>query len=260
VFKKFLTAGLILILLIAPMIIPASAVPFIDGGIRISGERSYIEAVHFDGGEGNFLDFSGSGAYHLRPEFEAGNSGPQTEFGDSGFEGNIGWTESGEWVQYTVQVEQDGRYKFEAYLASGASGGAGNIELSYNDTVIGSTNSADTWGWQDYDWYTAGEADMAAGTHVIKAEFLDGRTNLAAIRVTRIEEIEEREAPAEIPADYESMDSENTEPETEITEAPEPGVLNDESLIFENLILWIIIAAAAVIFILAIVVLAAKKK
>ena len=197
--RKILAVIFTAVLIFSVAVITVTAVPYIDGGIRISGERTYIEAVHFDGGVNgiNFreLGYRGHGeAYALRPEFAEEHSGPQTEFGESGFAGNIGWTQGGEWVQYTVYVETAGRYGVRAYLASG-SGDAGNIEVSYNNNIIGETASWDTMGWQIYDWYDVGEADLEAGAGVIRVEFFTGDTNFAALEVTLIETASDPEPP-----------------------------------------------------------------
>ncbi|MCL2099659.1 MAG: carbohydrate-binding protein, partial [Oscillospiraceae bacterium] len=148
-------------------------------GFVIGFGTTLIEATQFDSELYNESDPE-AGEHAVRPDEEI-----QTEAGESGFEGNIGWTSPGEWVQYTIYVTDPGTYKFEAYLASGA-GEAGNIELLYNDAQIGSTESEDTEGWQAYSWYLAGTAELGAGGGVIKVEFTNGNTNLAALRITSV--------------------------------------------------------------------------
>ena len=165
----------------------ASPFAYIPGGIKIGNGNSIIEGVYFNGD--NFNEAGAEYAnYECRPEMEEAG-GPQTEFGESGFAGNIGWTEPGEWVQYTIAVEKSGNYSFKAYLASGINDevGNGNIEVSCDGTVIGRTYSEDANGWQEYDWYPVGDLYMTAEAHIIKVEFFDGKTNLAALEVTLID-------------------------------------------------------------------------
>ena len=90
-------------------------------------------------------------------------------------------------MQYTISVEKTGRYNFAAYLASGISNYPGNIEVSCDGIVIGRTYSEDWNGWREYDLYPVGDIDMTEGVHIIKVDFFDGNTNLAALEVTLME-------------------------------------------------------------------------
>ena len=166
----------------------ASPAAYIPGGIKIGDGNSIIEGVYFNGDNFNEVGANEYANYACRPEMEEAG-GPQTEIGESGFAGNIGWTEPGEWVQYTINVEKSGNYSIAAYLASGinAEEGNGNIEVSCDGTVIGRTYSEDANGWQEYDWYPVGDLYMTAEAHIIKVEFFDGKTNLAALEVTLID-------------------------------------------------------------------------
>jgi len=164
--------------------ITASPSAYIPGGIKIGDGTSIIEAVYFD--SDHYNELTGGGEYTARPEMEEAG-GPQTQCYSDIFAGNIGWTAPGEWVQYTIDVEKTGTYHFAAYLASDiAVSAAGNIEVSYDGTVIGRTYSEDTNGWQNYSSYPVGEINMTAGVHIIKVDFFDGNTNLAALEVTML--------------------------------------------------------------------------
>jgi len=136
--------------------------------------NSYIEAVWFDPGTG--LGLYAGGGRDIRPD-----ESPNTEGGSSGFEGNLGWTRAGEWVQYTVTVEEADTYRVYAYLAS-AAGAAGNIRVYIDNVAIGETESDDTSGWQSYQWWFAGEAELTPGQIVIGVYFINGDTNIAALR------------------------------------------------------------------------------
>jgi len=67
----------------------ASPAAYIEGGIKIGGDKSIIEGVYFDS---DYYEEYGSEeyfAYLARPEMEE-VGGPQTEIDESGFSGNIG--------------------------------------------------------------------------------------------------------------------------------------------------------------------------
>jgi hypothetical protein len=236
-------------------IIFGTPAPAFDGGpITIGGQETIIYSWHFDGADGAFLELGERGhgeAYALRPEFEDGHRGPQTEVGESQFGGNVGWTQGTEFVQYNINVETPGKYKLEAYLASGA-GTAGNLEVSYNGNVIGVTASEDTNGWQDYDWYDIGEVQFAAGAGVIKVEFLTGDTNFSVMKATLIE-ADPAPAADEPPAEDEPAEAGGDSPADTAPAATGGG--DDGSIV-----LWIIIAAAAIVIVVIIVILVTKKK
>ena len=149
---------------------------------KLGTNKTIIPAIDFDSGK--YYESNGAdGNHECRPEEEV-----QTEVGESEFGGNIGWTAAGEWVQYTVNVQRDGVYRFDAWLASAATS-AGNIEISVGDKIIGQTKSSDTDGWQAYSLYPVGDIALTNGATIIKVEFIDGNTNLGALEITRVGDI-----------------------------------------------------------------------
>ena len=124
-----------------------------------------IEAEDFDtGGEGV--------AYH---DNEAANQGNEyrtlegvdiEECTDTGGGYNTGWTESGEWMEYTVDVAAAGSYTFEARVASNASGGTFHVEFDGVDKT-GTLTAPGTGGWQE--WTTVSTTvTLSAGTQVMR--------------------------------------------------------------------------------------------
>ena len=194
ILKKAVPIVLTIMILISVMTIGTVATPFREQ--TIGAGTSYIEATWFDTGIG--ADFSGGGGEDIRPHEPA-----QTEFGASGFVGNIGWTEPGEWVQYTVNVAENGVYRFYAYLAS-ANAPGGNIAWSVDGREIGRTTGAAANGWQSYNWYVIGETELVAGTAVFRLDFPEGNTNIAAIRAVQLSTV------APITADTQTVDEEAT--------------------------------------------------
>jgi len=153
-------------------------------GIVIGSGVSAIKAVDFDSGVYGWPNGDGGGK-DVRENEEV-----NTEWGDNKateFGGNIGWTDKGSWVQWTVNVEADGKYKFETWLASDNGNNEG-ISFYYDGALIGSVDHVDQEGWQAYNLYQIGEINMTAGTHVIKAEWPPvGGFNITAIIVTKTE-------------------------------------------------------------------------
>ncbi|MEO5898225.1 MAG: carbohydrate-binding protein [Vicinamibacterales bacterium] len=110
-----------------------------------------IEAENFDsGGSGNsFVDATPGnqgGAYRtsdvdIEPAVDAGG----------GF--NVGWTEAGEWLAYSVQVITAGSYDLEFRVASAGAGGLFHLEVNGVD-VTGRLTLPDTGDWQRWTTVT----------------------------------------------------------------------------------------------------------
>ena len=111
----------------------------------------YINIVDFDlGGEGI--------AYH---DTDAGNNGGNSYRSDLGdpdcrvdIEGNppnIGWSNAGEWLQYTVKAEEEGDYLFDINLSVNSSSARYSLIVNGEKTAIYDLRNNSSWG--DYRWY-----------------------------------------------------------------------------------------------------------
>jgi len=84
---------------------------------------------------------------------------------------NVGWIESGEWLQYTFDVRNSGNYHISVRAASKS--GEGQVSLEFNDNWTEEiTFVPATGGWQQWVTIDAGTAYLQKGrnTLVIKAE------------------------------------------------------------------------------------------
>ena len=127
-----------------------------------------IEAEEFDyGGEGN--------AYHDNDE-QNRNGGDRNEGVDMSNTA-IGYSQTGEWIEYTVEVEEDGIYSVDSYVASGASGS--QFTLYMDDTFIipgddgtpgGFIDVPNTGDWSTYTTVTTKLNRLTKGTHILKVE------------------------------------------------------------------------------------------
>lgn len=180
-FRKILATAFAIILISLLLAVTATATPYAD--IKIGDGESVIKAVEFDSVEYDWREDC-DGGKGIRPDelvdTEAGD-GVALDYG-----GNIGWTDHGYWVQWTVNVELDGSYKFEAWLASDNGSNEG-MTLLYDGAKIGDVEYIEQEGWQEYSLYNVGRIDMTAGTHVIKAEWPEvGGFNMTSVIVTRL--------------------------------------------------------------------------
>lgn len=119
-----------------------------------------IEAEEFDfGGEGN--------AYHDNDE-QNRNGGNRNEGVDMNNTA-IGYTQKGEWIEYTVNVEKGGIYDINARVASGSDGSA--FKLYLNDKAItGDMKVPNTGDWSVFTTVTEEGVKLEKGEQVLKLE------------------------------------------------------------------------------------------
>lgn len=82
-----------------------------------------------------------------------------------GYEYNVGWLETFEWMEYTVQVTETGTYRVDARVASP---GGGALTLQVDGETVGTFDAPATGGWQNWATATIPEVHLEAGTHVLR--------------------------------------------------------------------------------------------
>jgi hypothetical protein len=97
----------------------------------------------------------------------------------------VGWSEAGEWLNYTVLVDKTGRYSVDAVYTSN---GEGRFEVLVDGTpertvALPSTHRVeDRVPWRQWHhWNRRNDAlavDLEAGLHLLRIRFLAGNTNL----------------------------------------------------------------------------------
>ena len=153
-------------------------VPYLGTASAIPG---VIEAGHFDAYEGgvgqgiSYVDVSVVNEGGFRPE----------EYVDAGNDVNegttIGWISSGEWVEYTVDVETAGNYDLTFRYASGNPNGGGPFYLEVDgnkisqDISVASTSSSN---WDTWTSKTVSNIELNKGKQVLRLVFNHGEFNL----------------------------------------------------------------------------------
>ncbi len=93
---------------------------------------------------------------------------------------NLGWIEAGEWINYFVDVTQEGTYNIVFRVAS--NGGGGNIKVELDDVdKTGNVNISSTGGWQTWVDVTKDNIFLEGGVHILKVQAIDGNFNLNKI-------------------------------------------------------------------------------
>ena len=94
---------------------------------------------------------------------------------------NIGWIETGEWLEYTVTITQPGTYTTKAIIASN---GSGKMRIKVNGKQIGSDMKIpDTGGNQNWGQVNFGQQSFSAGEALVRVEILEGEFSFAMITV-----------------------------------------------------------------------------
>lgn len=139
--------------------------PYNGSPAKIPGK---IEAEEFDfGGEGN--------AYHDNDE-ENRNKGDRNEGVDMSNTA-VGYTQTGEWIEYTVEVEEDGEYEVESRVASGNNGAQFTLYMDNQFIIPGADGTPggfidvpNTGDWETFKTVTTKLNKLTKGVHVLKLE------------------------------------------------------------------------------------------
>lgn len=96
-----------------------------------------------------------------------------------GVDYNVGWTEDGEWLEYTVEITE-GTYDIRAIVASPS--GEGRIRLFLDERLVGVTaNIPSTGGYQSWRQVNLGSDQFPVGTHTLRLQIDEGGFNLARL-------------------------------------------------------------------------------
>ena len=90
----------------------------------------------------------------------------------------VGYTNAGEWMEYTMDVSKAGKYRLTLNAASGSESSSVMFfvdDIAVTDTVkIPKTDST----WNVYKAVDAGTLDLSAGTHVLKMQITGSYVNV----------------------------------------------------------------------------------
>ncbi len=124
-----------------------------------------IQAEDFDnGGEG--ISYHDNEANNLGNEYRRQTGVDIEKSVDTGGGYNIGWTNPGEWLEYSINVPTSAEYTMNFRIASYGSGGSFHVEFNGVDKT-GIISVPDTIGWQS--WKTISKnVRLEAGNQIMK--------------------------------------------------------------------------------------------
>jgi aryl-phospho-beta-D-glucosidase BglC (GH1 family) len=98
---------------------------------------------------------------------------------DPASEYNVGWTEDGEWIEYTVTTTA-GTYDISAYVSTPSNGSELRIKLDER-TIVSGTQLPGTGGYQNWRKVNLGEHEFEDGTSTLRIEILSGGFNISRL-------------------------------------------------------------------------------
>ncbi|OWU99217.1 glycoside hydrolase family 11 protein [Fibrobacter sp. UWR2] len=143
-----------------------------------------VEAENFD--EGNYGDsYSGTqGASGEDGDHDyRGEDYPTVDIVNGGTGKAIGYTAKDLWLEYTVNVTEDGEYDIEANVSNGS--GSGKLELSLDGKSLASLSFTGVEGdWDTYEKST-GKATLTKGEHVLRITVANDNTNIDYVKFSK---------------------------------------------------------------------------
>lgn len=146
----------------------------------------------------SFLDFDFGGpevAWHDATPENQGGSNYRADNGDDNSGGvdiegssNIGYTANGEWLVYTIDVQDGGVYSLD--LCVSGNGGTMHYEVD-GVNATGTISVIGTSGWGDYRYNTVSPRDLrlTAGRHKLKVVFDNAAYNVKNMKFTYVDDL-----------------------------------------------------------------------
>ena len=165
-------------------VVVGDQIPYAGAPITIPGS---FEAGHYDvfeGGVGNgiaYQDISIVNEGNFRTdEYVDAESHPS--------EGaTIGWIAGGEWLEYTIDVQQAGNYDLTFRFACGNNAGGGPMRIESDSQIVASGITVNyTNGWNSWSNKTVNNIPLKGGKQVLRLYFDNGELNLGEFIFTYI--------------------------------------------------------------------------
>ena len=100
----------------------------------------------------------------------------------------VGFVKKGEWMNYTVNINETAVYKAEVRLAAQNNGGRYHFEID-EEEITSIKSVAPTGGWEKFQTIEVPNIILNSGKHVLKFQFdSDGEFNISSIKFTKTAE------------------------------------------------------------------------
>ena len=166
---------------------PVPQQPFgkMEGDNAVAGEPASIpgkiEAENYDiagVGSGN-SSYSDNDSENKGGEYR--NDGVDIYKGGDNYA--VGFTQEGEWLEYTVNVDYDGKFYVSANVASGTESSSFSLLLDDKEIVPATKVPKTGEEWDVYEWLELGQVEFTKGEHVLKLLITGNYVNIDWIEV-----------------------------------------------------------------------------
>jgi uncharacterized protein YjdB len=152
--------------------------------ISATGQTN-IQAEYFDkGGEGvAYSDLDTSNNNTARPFFRTDEGVDIEPTSEGGFD--VGWTNAGEWLKYTINVEATKKYKITARVTSPTGQAGSNFTITFSKNGVTTqplTSGTEGTDWQTWFWSVSDSVELEAGQQTMTINILGGNFNLDFVR------------------------------------------------------------------------------
>ena len=96
---------------------------------------------------------------------------------------NVGWVAAGEWLNYTISVQQSAVYQMAFRVAAQDSPGA--IRVSLDGIPLCGVQTPSTGGWQNWQTVTVSNIVLRAGPHLLHLDSQTGGHNLNYLQISK---------------------------------------------------------------------------
>ncbi|MDW5288128.1 carbohydrate-binding protein [Formosa sp. PL04] len=146
--------------------------PYLGEAVSIPGR---VEAENYDFG-GQDLAYNDNDSENRGGAFRLGEGVDIGLTSSGGF--SVGYVAIGEWIEYTVDVQEAGKYNIVINYSSGKNGG-GTLDASLEgDDVFNGYSLPQTTSWTDYQTVTLKNIDLKQGEQILRLTINSGGYNL----------------------------------------------------------------------------------
>ena len=146
-----------------------------------------VQAVNYDMGKYlsaySDVDYQNTGGGVYNSGYSYRNDGVDIQACNDPFSNgyNVGWTKTGEWLKYTVNITSSGTYNVLVNVSAPTTGG--KIILSLNGSTIGSILDVPaTGGWQNWQYITIPNVWLPQGTSSLQVRLFFGEFNFSYVK------------------------------------------------------------------------------
>lgn len=150
-----------------------------------------IEAENFDSGAEGMSYHDSDTKDEGDGKYRTDGGGVDVVKGNGGYA--IGYTYSGEWLEYTVDVKEAGTYAFDAVVSSGATNSSFSLSLNTAEGISDLTGSIAVPCLKSNDWNTYSTVHgrlslpLEAGKQIIRINITGSSCNIDKIKLQRID-------------------------------------------------------------------------